>query len=161
MRQIQVYLHKEYIDYLQHFGNLDDVVQMALQKVTADDFTDMDEAPPRDDTLKRTLWINCPWYETLLEETCHQRTYSLRKLLYWLVDNEKPVEWGWSVRPCYSYSTLVDYINHCRKATQYMTHIASRAHGAEAQEALRLIDEIDTFKEGLQHIADGGNNNGQ
>lgn len=91
MRNIDIRLHKEYCDVLMQFGTLSYTANCILHacEIGAIDLFDKPVAPPKDGTQKCIITIDNEWYERLLDDFGPRNTHiSLRRLLYWFVDNE-------------------------------------------------------------------------
>lgn len=91
MRNLDIRLHKEYVDVLTQFGTLSYTTNCILSacEIGAIDLFDKPVAPPKDGTQKHIITIDNLWYEQLLDDFGPKNMHiSLRRLLYWFVDNE-------------------------------------------------------------------------
>lgn len=95
---MSVYLHQEYHDYLSCYGSIDEVTNKILDSIRDIDIESIPNAPSRDGAKRLNINVTSEWY---LEELCarpvNSPLYSLRKILYYAVDNELPAVWGWKV----------------------------------------------------------------
>lgn len=91
MRNLDIRLHKEYVDVLTQFGTLSYTTNCILNacEIGVIDLFDKPVAPPKDGTQKHIITIDNLWYEQLLDDFGPKNLHiSLRRLLYWFVDNE-------------------------------------------------------------------------
>ena len=103
---LSVYLHKDRADVLRTFGSLDEVVDRILSACDEGEF-DIENKPecePRDGASRYNIKITNESYIDMLKNfgvKC--KRISLRRLLYWFVDNEIYADLGWE--------TVNDYID--------------------------------------------------
>ena len=93
--KVTIHLHKEIADALMCFGSLSDVVNKIL---SCDEIDIMDKppCPPKDNCKKYVLNITNQTYIDLYDEYgASSPRISLRRLLYWFVDNEMYTELAW------------------------------------------------------------------
>lgn len=99
---MSVYLHQEYYDYLSCYGNIEEVTNRILEAARDLDIESMPNAPSRTGAKRLNINVTSEWY---LEELCarpvNSPLYSVRKILYYAVDNELPTVWGWKVSKDY------------------------------------------------------------
>ena len=98
MIKLSVYLPKRIIDELRAYGDISDVTNDILRLCEEGTITLYDKpyAPNDDKQLRIDININCAWYEDLL--AVHGPTskkISVKRLLCWFFDTNKPQEFGW------------------------------------------------------------------
>ena len=97
---ISVYLHNEYYQVLKAFGNIDEVVNKILDYCYNNeiDITTIANAPSRDGARRVTIGVT---HQLYLDDysTCSPNStkYSLRKIIYWFIDNAIYEELEWKV----------------------------------------------------------------
>lgn len=95
---LSVYLHKDRADVLKTFGTLDEVVNRILDACDegAFDIEGKPECEPRDGAARYNIKITNESYINMLQSFgVKSKRISLRRLLYWFVDNEVYDELGW------------------------------------------------------------------
>lgn len=90
--KISVQLHRQYYNYIRHFGTLDEVVDKILEAADQgeiDIYDNQQPAPPAYDVSRYTVNVTNKTYIHMVE-TLGSRSpvVSLRRILYWFVDNE-------------------------------------------------------------------------
>lgn len=96
---VNVYLHKEIADTLMCFGDLSKVVNdiLAAGADGAFDIMDKERCPSKDNCEHYRIDITEPYYLSLYELYGPKSSHiSIRRLLYWFVENEIFDELGWS-----------------------------------------------------------------
>lgn len=95
---LSVYLHDEIYSILRCYGTLDEVVNRILDEGSAGSFDLMNcpKLPPREGARRFEVDVNNQEYLELLSLYPHNSTkISLRRLLYWFVENEMYLSLGW------------------------------------------------------------------
>ena len=95
---MSVYLHKEVSDVLRYYGKLDDVVNKILEywETGLIDLEDKPPAPPRDGATRYGIDIKNEEYIDLMRRyPPNSPKISLRRLLYWFVENDVFDELEW------------------------------------------------------------------
>lgn len=106
--KFSIYLSHDVINVLQCYGKLDDVVNKVLQSCEEGLFDIMDKPKPPPKQGGRQVVINViePNYLELVRMYGPKSSrISLRRLLYWFVENEIYVELGWEEVEQYKNST--------------------------------------------------------
>lgn len=97
--KVSVYLHSYIVDILRVYGKLDDVINAVLDEADNGmfDITDKPNCESRDGASRYSVEITNENYITLMQTyPPNSSKISLRRLLYWFVDNEIYEECGWS-----------------------------------------------------------------
>jgi hypothetical protein len=101
MKNISVYLHKDRADILKMFGdNLSDVVNKVLDEYDAGniDIEDIPECENRQGASRYDVTVTNETYLTMLKTYGPKsKRISLRRILYWFVDNEMYDVLGWDI----------------------------------------------------------------
>lgn len=130
MRQ-SIYLHRQVKDVLNCFGSLTDVINRILQEGANGriDIMDKPPAPPRDGAARYDVIITDPNYLELIEQfTPFSPRISLRRLLYWFVENEVYNDLGWEQDASYAdskrkmcYKKIENALSELERAKQYVS----------------------------------------
>ena len=122
--KMSLYLHKRIVDVLRCYGDLEDVINRLLSEV---DPMDYPKCEPRNGAGRYVVNIIEPNYLELLSMYGpFSSKISIRRLLYWFVDNEIYDELGWE--PCNEYvdkskemfnTKLANAISELQKAKRY------------------------------------------
>lgn len=99
VRKIDIRLHEDYYNVLHMFGDLDTVVRRILDEGARGniELTDKPQAPPKQGTHKYIVTIDSPYYDELVGiYGVSSSKVSIRRLLYWFVDEEVYNELGWN-----------------------------------------------------------------
>lgn len=97
---ISVYLHNEYYQTLKTFGNIDDVVNKILDYCYNNeiDITTITNAPSRDGARRVNIRVTHQLYlDDYSTYSPNSTRYSLRKIIYWFIDNAIYEELDWKV----------------------------------------------------------------
>lgn len=98
--QFSIYLHKDIIQTLKCFGDLNTVVNKILEE-GANNKIDIMNRPAcrsREGATKYLIDITEPVYLELYEEFGpYNQSISIRRLLYWFVENDIADELGWKI----------------------------------------------------------------
>lgn len=93
-----VYLHDYIVDTLKMYGELDICINKILKHVEVNglQIEDLPECPSRIDAKRYNVFINNSYYNELVEAYgIKSKRISLRRLLYYFIDNELYNEYGW------------------------------------------------------------------
>lgn len=93
-----IYLHRPIVDILRCYGELEDVINRMLQEAAKGKFDLMDKppCPGREGAARYDIDILEPNYLDLLSlYTPFSPKISIRRLIYWFVENEMYNELGW------------------------------------------------------------------
>ena len=115
VRKIDVRLHEDYYNVLTQFGTLDQVVDKAINAIEAGgiDLDVVPACPPLTGTHKYIVTVDNLFYDDLVQiYGSHSNRISMRRILYYIVDNElyrtlhwEPVQ---SVSPASKRSKRID-----------------------------------------------------
>lgn len=138
--KIAVYLHEEIAATLLCFGNLSDVINKILDNESV---LDKPSCLPREGASKYTVDVTNEEYLSLLARyPATSPRISLRRLLYWWVDNEIYTEWGWKPN---KYLT-----KYQQKYNEILSNVIDNLNMAKAldKSKIELLDTaISTIKE--------------
>lgn len=113
---INVYLHDEIVNILQHFGTLDDVANKIVDLAIAGifDMETLDKCPPSGNAKKYAInIINSEYLEYREMRGARSSKLSLRRLLYYFVDNELYADLGWQIiKGCTIKDTRITKFNN-------------------------------------------------
>lgn len=149
MRNLDIRLHKEYYDVLVQFGTLSYTVNciLAACEIGAIELFDKPKAPPKEGTQKHIITIDNPWYEGLLDDMGAKNSHiSLRRLLYWFVDEEVYTLIG--LEPNTNNKTILDsrfarIKADCIQQLLKMRDVSSRATIVKIDDILRQLKEVE------------------
>lgn len=135
---VNLYLHKPIVETLRCYGNLEEVVNRILDAGTAGliDIMDKPACPPRDGASRYVIDItNADYIDLSINYPPNSCKLSLRRLVYWFVENEIYNELGWTMvndyvsindRICNNHITAA--IQHMEKSLHYMTSLNDEAN---------------------------------
>lgn len=110
--KLSVYLSNMIIEELKLYGDVDKVINRIVDTVVEKGYIDEIEFPSygnRSNDTRLTVDIDNAEYEVLLETLGHNsKMYSLRRIIYWFIHNDKPSEFGWTVIPNPKYNAYID-----------------------------------------------------
>lgn len=148
-----IYLHQYVIDILSYFGNINDVINKMLTDLLAADIDIMDKpkAPNRDDAKRLTITItNKEYLELLNTFGINSSKISLRRLIYWFIDNTIYEDLNWTAK---SYSIEKDM--HLSNAINKVFSICEKAKKYTSNYNITLFNQLLTIikdlKEQLNH----------
>lgn len=98
--QFSIYLHKPIAETLMCYGDLSDVVNKILDasEQGAFDIIDRPRCPARDGATRYVIDVKSEYYLSMLENfPINSPRISLRRILYWFVENEMYDELEWEV----------------------------------------------------------------
>lgn len=98
VRKIDVRLHKEYYDVLTQFGTLNEVVDKVINEIEAGtiNIDELPRCPDLSGTHKYIVTIDNPFYDDLVQiYGSHSNKISMRRILYYVVDNELYLQFRW------------------------------------------------------------------
>ena len=98
--EFSVYLHKPIAEVLMCYGDLSEVVNKILEASEQGlfDVVDLPRCPARDGASRYTVNITNEYYLNLLETfPINSPRISIRRILYWFVEQEIYDELGWEV----------------------------------------------------------------
>lgn len=146
--EISVYLHNDIIDTLKMYGDLDDVINLILDAASEGKLEIENKPVCREREGARRLNVNITNQDYLqLLETYGNRsnTISLRRLLYWFVENEiyNDLEW----EPLRDY---VDFnenkrrkqIDKCVNSLQKLMYLVSKSETDTITHCIDLLQSL-------------------
>lgn len=138
---MSVYLHDEIASVLRCYGSLDDVINKVLDAASDGefDFEDKPEAPARDGARRYDVDVKNDEYIELHRMFRNSPKISLRRLLYWFVENEMYEVLGWEV--------VAEYID---RMEQKRKKLAAKAR--QDLESLRSVVKGDSYDIVMQAI---------
>lgn len=146
--RLSIYLHDEYHNYLSLYGDINTVVDRILTQLSESDIDieAIHNAPPRDGAKRVNINVTNEWY---LSELCarpiNSPLYSLRKILYYVVDNELPSEWGWK--------TVNSYKNrHDERIRKHLDSAISMLIHAKYLTPHHIGEQLSSIIEQVQYI---------
>lgn len=98
--EFSIYLHKPIAEVLMCYGELSDVVNRILEASEEGlfDIIDRPRCPARDGATRYIIDVTSEYYLSMLENfPINSPRISLRRILYWFVENEMYNELGWEV----------------------------------------------------------------
>ena len=96
--QLSIYLHRQIVEILTCYGDLNTVINRILREAAAGKFDVMHKppAPSRETASRYDITITEPSYLELLDVYGpHSSKISIRRVIYWFVDNEMYDEFEW------------------------------------------------------------------
>ena len=96
--KISLYLHKDIVDILSMYGDLTSVVNAVLDECASGRIDLQDKPPcrPRDGAGRYNVIVDNEYYESMVDMFgIKSKNISVRRLLYWFVENEvyNDLEW--------------------------------------------------------------------
>lgn len=145
-----IYLHKPIVAILRCYGSLDDVVNKILQSAADGQFdvTNKPAAPNRTGAGRYDIEITEPNYLELLNiYGPFSSTISLRRLLYWFVENEIYNELGWEQVTEYEDKRVKLFNTKLSNALNEMEKAKSYALNEYKDEIECIVNDIKRIKE--------------
>lgn len=154
MKKVNVYLHDVVYNTLTLFGDIDNVVNRILDAFSEGkiDITNKPQCPEKRNGSQYCITINNQDYINLLNTIGRSNTISLRRLLYWFVDQEIYNELGWevinNVKDKQQLKTkVIKYINNSIDSLCSAKVLVNKQTEEKLQ---KIIDDLfDIMKEGL------------
>ena len=147
-----IYLHKEIANTLRCFGPLDEVVNRVLAAGAQGHFDVMDRppCPGRETALRYNIDITEPTYLAILQQYGpHSPRVSIRRLLYWFVEQQVYEELGWTITRRYTDEHREMAIRKTTQAIDAMERACKYCDGAYKEMAERLVQQLNAFREEL------------
>ena len=151
--KFSVYLHSHIVDTLRTYGRLDDVVNAMLDEADNGMFNVIDKpnCESRDGASRYSIEITNESYIALVESyPTNSSRVSLRRLIYWFVENEIYEECGWSTNNILkrkennkTYKKIVGIKDQCSKLLITLS---------DNYEALMLLTEIINNMQKLENL---------
>ena len=137
-----LYLHRPVVSVLRCYGDLEEVVNRILHEAALGkiDIMDKPAAPDRIGAGKYNVNITEPYYLDLISSySLFSPRISLRRLLYWFVENEVYVDLGW--QQVNKYVDKQSIIMH-NKFTNAINELERIKHYTTNSEVLIKLDSI-------------------
>ena len=147
--EFSIYLHDYVIDILHYFGNIEDVINKMLTDLMAAgiDITNKPKPPKRDDARRITVRItNAEYLDLITIFSINSPTVSLRRLIYWFVDNGVYSDLNWAAN---SYNVHKD--THLDNAMNKIQSICDKSRKYTSENNETLFNELVTY---IQKIKD-------
>lgn len=112
--RFSIYLSNDIIDILQCYGSITNVTNRILECGAEGLFDIMDKPtpPPKENGHQVIIDVTEPTYLELVDVySIRSSRISLRRLLYWFVENEMYIELGWEATKTYKKSETEQAIN--------------------------------------------------
>lgn len=148
--KVSVYLHEEIYSILRCYGDIDVVVNKVLDEASKGSFDVMDKptVPSRDGARRFDVDIrNRDYLELLQAYPPNSARISLRRLLYWFVENEMYEMLDWELVDTYrdkNYGKRMDLIKNIRQNLEKLCTICTGKTREDAERALNLIQGLET-----------------
>lgn len=146
--RFSIYLSNDIINVLQCFGSIDDVTNKILECGAEGLFDIMDKPtpPPKQDGHQVVIDVIEPTYLELVDAyTVRSSRISLRRLLYWFVENEIYAELGWEEVQKYKSSTTEKAIDMLADIKLQLYRLEKLVYGCDEEtEVIRQkLNEIE------------------
>lgn len=125
--KISVYLHSYVVDTLRQFGDLSDVVNRILEHGENDDIIifDRPKTIPRDGAGRYDIDVHNEYYlQTYSSMSPTSPKTSLRRLLYWFVDEEIYDELEWMPSNEYTSKSKQREIREYQRALEHLERLS-------------------------------------
>lgn len=136
-----IYLHREIVDVLRCYGTLDEVVNRILQEGAEGKFDLMYKpaCPGREHAGRYDIDINEPNYLELLSQYGpYSSKISIRRLIYWFVENELYEEFEWE--PINNFENSQSKL--CKKKLNIALSELEKCKKYAPHSAIDAIDEL-------------------
>lgn len=124
--KISIYLHQYITDILAQYGTLDEVINRILQEASKGNIT-VEDKPPcinRSGASRYDVDINNKEYLELISMYPPNSPHiSLRRLIYWFVDNEIMHDLGWQATREYVSKSAIKRVKRYDAAIQELTKL--------------------------------------
>ena len=149
MRYVDVRLPKDYVNLLRMYGTLEKVTQLALNMVhneTLPPIQEMDSAPSdKRGCGKYIIAVNDEQFCKDCEiYGANNPRVSIRRLLYYIVDNEIYTDWELRTTPLETDDKYKERINKCILIIKTLMRKAPPEHIKYLEKALEYIQMLDT-----------------
>lgn len=147
--RVSVYLHTNIVQILRAFGDLSEVINKILDAADAGAFDIMDKPPcgNREKASRYNVNITNETYLSLLNEYGPTSPrISLRKLLYWFVDNEIYEELGWTQTNAYVDKNIQFALNHIERSISELERVTQRINLPDEYKKLEAIAKLNLLK---------------
>lgn len=149
---ISVYLHRPIVEVLRCYGDLSEVINKVLEHGSKGDIEIMDKphCPSREGAGRYDVNITNEYYLDLFNMyTPFSPKISLRRLIYWFVENEVYNELGWKQVKSYENSELKMLISKLNNALNELEKSKRYANGNTLININDVCNKIKNIKETL------------
>lgn len=149
----KIYLHRPIVAVLKCYGELDEVINRVLSEAANGKFDIMDKpaAPPRQGAGVYAINITEPNYLELIKVySIYSPKVSLRRILYWFVENEIYNELDWEIVNNYvdksqkiftnKLNIIVDELEKATRYTQNEMTIATLMHICDEVKSVERLE---------------------
>lgn len=146
---MSLYLHDEIHSILRCYGTLDEVINRILDAGTAGefDFTDKPRVPDRTGARRFNVDVQNEEYLTLVKyHNYNSPKTSLRRLVYWFVENEMYDILEWEVVNNYTdryYEKRKKLTKRIRQDLETLSNISTAEDFDKIDTALKIIKELE------------------
>lgn len=143
--KISVYLDKEIVDVLNIFGDLSAVTNeiLTLCEQGAIDLMDKPNAFERSQCGRYTINIDNDYYISLYEEFgATSQRISIRRLLYWFVDNEVYEELDWKVGQFVDKAKINNKIGDSIKSLKNLQSCLPKTYYDKLQDMVNILKNM-------------------
>ena len=149
MRYIDVRLPKDYVNILRMYGTLDEVAELALDMVYNEVLPPIQEmdVPPSDKSgcSKYIIAVSHQQYCDDCEMYgANNPRVSLRRLLYYIVDNEIYSNWLLRTAPLETDAKYKERLTRCISSIKLLINKAPPEHISCLRKALQLVQSLET-----------------
>jgi hypothetical protein len=123
---ISLYLHEEYINILRCFGNIDEAIDRLLEECEIGniELMDHDAAPSREGAMRINVNVTNEYYLDLYYKFgSNSKRISLRRLIYWFIDNAVYDSLQWNTTSEYVNSKKEKYRRKINDACSILTKV--------------------------------------
>lgn len=155
--RISIYLHQYVVDILGQYGELQDVINKILNEASVGKFSfeDKPACASRDGASRYDVDVtNKEYLELIMTYPTNSPRISLRRLVYWFVDNEIMYELGWLTKRKYVSKPEEKRVKRCNAAIDELYKLQkaiSNSHNYELIDEIRLITQrLENLKEDIR-----------
>lgn len=146
---LSVYLHDEVASLLRCYGPLEDVINRILDAGSEGhfDFMDKPRAPDRVGARRYDIDVTNDEYLSLLEEyPPNSCKISLRRIIYWFVENEMYDQMEWEVTSNYvdkNDRRRKNLLKHLRQQSELLLRVSNGDYAEKVIKILTIIKELE------------------
>lgn len=149
-----IYLHKEIAETLMCYGDLSEVVNriLNLAEEGAYDIIDLPSCQPRDGATRYNIDVTSEYYNSLVATfPANSARISLRRLLYWFVEQEMYDQLEWVPNAAYESSDKKRILKKLSKARSDLSKLTRILNSDEERYLTVIIDHIENLEEIIQN----------
>lgn len=148
-----IYLHNYVTDTLEMFGDLNNVINDIVDEAVKGTIPmeSLPPAPTRSHDNCRQYMIdvtNTEYLQLVSDKGYKNKTVSLRRILYYFVDNELYNELGWSQKHDYEQQEVTKYQLAFAKAVTAVSKLYKLCNNTQKQTLLKVLAELRGLKDG-------------